>query len=400
MKAENVFFSFLRDLSNNRISGLDVELFRSLTSLAKLDISHNQISTLEDGIFDNLFNLSEINLSWNPFVCDCKLSWLPRWVEDRKVRVLEALDTRCAHPPEVANLSLFDVVFLNATCGAQYITCLTGNHTEEAELVILFTSVHSGNLTEETCSALCYSQDQEYGGFGSQGQCLCGTAHETNSSSGCLPFCTEHFSGQGCGGPSLVPSPFQAQLSVSFTGLQPQYSLHQPVLFNVSIPIAVSTLLWEFGDQTEVLNTTGHTAVHTYALPGQYNVTATILVGSRILYEQAEIEVVASPQQLELQCPSLVMTNESLDIRIRNRGGTGLAVLYGITAETGELGRVHPMCPAEGLVFPGNNHCYQLVVEKAEWLEAQRHCQELGNGDLAFVSSPDIQSFLVAHVIR
>ncbi|NWR05966.1 PKD1 protein, partial [Paradoxornis webbianus] len=390
-----------RDLSNNRISGLDVELFRGLTSLAKLDISHNQISTLEDGIFDNLFNLSEINLSWNPFVCDCKLSWLPRWVEDRNVRVLEAEDTRCAHPPEVANLSLFDVLFLNATCGAQYITCLTDNHTEEAEHIILFTSVHPGNVTEETCSALCYSQDQEYGAFSSQGQCLCGTAHGTNSSSGCLPFCTEHLSGQGCGGPSLVPLPFQAQLPVSFTGLQPRYSLHQPVLFNVSIPIAVSTLLWEFGDQSEVLNTTGHTAVHSYALPGQYNVTVTVLVGSRVLYQQAQIEVVASPQQLELQCPSLVVANESLDVRIRNRGGTGLAVLYGITAEPGELGRaVHPMCPPEGLVFPGNNHCYQLVVEKAEWLEAQRHCQELGDGDLAFVSSPDIQSFLVAHVIR
>ncbi|XP_064246148.1 polycystin-1 isoform X1 [Passer domesticus] len=389
------------DLSNNRISGLDVELFRSLTSLAKLDISHNQISTLEDGIFDNLFNLSEINLSWNPFVCDCKLSWLPRWVQDRKVRVLEASDTRCAHPPEVANLSLFDVLFLNSTCGAQYITCLTGNYTEEAEFIILFTSVHPGNLTEETCSALCYSQDQEYGAFSPQGQCLCGTAHETNSSSGCLPFCTEHLSGQGCGGPSLVPLPFQAQLPVSFTGLQPRYSLQQPVLFNVSIPIAASTLLWEFGDQSEVLNTTGHTAVHSYALPGHYNVTATLLVGSRLLQQQADIEVVASPQQLELQCPSLVVANESLDIRIRNRGGTGLALLYGITAEPGQLARaVHPMCPPEGLVFPGNNHCYQLVVEKAAWLEAQRHCQELGNGDLAFVSSPDIQSFLVAHVIR
>ncbi|XP_027753038.1 polycystin-1 isoform X2 [Empidonax traillii] len=388
------------DLSNNKISGLDVQLFRSLTSLAKLDISHNQISTLEDGIFDNLFNLSEINLSWNPFVCDCKLSWLPRWVEDRKVRVLEASDTRCAHPPEVANLSLFDVPFPNATCGAQYITCLTSNHTEGAELVVLFTSVHAGNLSEETCSALCYAQDQEYGGFSSLGQCLCGTAHETNSSSGCLPFCTEHLSGQGCGGPSLVPSPFQAQLPVSFTGLQPRYSLHQAVLFNVSIPIAVSTLLWEFGDQTEVLNTTGNAAVHTYALPGRYNVTATILVGTKVLYEQAEVEVVASPQQLELQCPSLVKTNESLDIRIRNRGGTGLVVLYGIT-QAGEPGRaVHPMCPSDGLVFPGNNHCYQLVVEKAEWLEAQRHCQEHGNGELAFVSSPEIQSFLVAHVIR
>uniref|UniRef100_H0Z7Q1 Polycystin 1, transient receptor potential channel interacting n=1 Tax=Taeniopygia guttata TaxID=59729 RepID=H0Z7Q1_TAEGU len=336
---------------------------------------------------------------WNPFVCDCKLSWLPRWVEERKVRVLEASDTRCAHPPEVANLSLFDVLFLNATCGAQYITCLTGNYTEEAELIILFTSVHPGNLSEETCSALCYSQEQEYGGFSPQGQCVCGAAHETNSSSGCLPFCTEHLSGQGCGGPSLVPLPFQAQLPVSFTGLQPRYSLHQPVLFNVSIPIAASTLLWEFGDRSEVLNTTAHTAVHSYALPGRYNVTATLLVGSRLLQEQAEIEVVASPQQLELQCPSLVVANESLDIRIRNRGGTGLAVLYGITAEPGQLA-VHPMCPPEGLVFPGNNHCYQLVVEKAEWLEAQRHCQELGDGDLAFVSSPDIQSFLVAHVIR
>uniref|UniRef100_A0A674H2L1 Polycystin 1, transient receptor potential channel interacting n=1 Tax=Taeniopygia guttata TaxID=59729 RepID=A0A674H2L1_TAEGU len=329
---------------------------------------------------------------WNPFVCDCKLSWLPRWVEERKVRVLEASDTRCAHPPEVANLSLFDVLFLNATCGKER---LWGG---AAELIILFTSVHPGNLSEETCSALCYSQEQEYGGFSPQGQCVCGAAHETNSSSGCLPFCTEHLSGQGCGGPSLVPLPFQAQLPVSFTGLQPRYSLHQPVLFNVSIPIAASTLLWEFGDRSEVLNTTAHTAVHSYALPGRYNVTATLLVGSRLLQEQAEIEVVASPQQLELQCPSLVVANESLDIRIRNRGGTGLAVLYGITAEPGQL--VHPMCPPEGLVFPGNNHCYQLVVEKAEWLEAQRHCQELGDGDLAFVSSPDIQSFLVAHVIR
>uniref|UniRef100_A0A8D0FRZ2 Polycystin 1, transient receptor potential channel interacting n=1 Tax=Strix occidentalis caurina TaxID=311401 RepID=A0A8D0FRZ2_STROC len=349
----------------------------------------------------NLFNLSEINLSWNPFVCDCKLSWLPCWVEDRKVKVIQASDTRCAHPPEVANLSLFDVSFDLLFCppGAQYITCLTSNHTEGAEFVILFTSVHPGNLTEETCSALCYAKDQEYGGFSTQGQCLCGTAHETNSSTGCLPFCTEHWSGQACGGPSLVPSPFQAQLPVSFAGLQPRYSLHQAVLFNVSIPIAVSTLLWEFGDQTEVLNTTGNAAVHMYALPGQYNVTATIFVGTKVLYVQAEIEVVAPPQQLELQCPSLVKTNESLDIRIRNRGGTGLAVVYGITAEAGELA-VHPLCPPDGLVFLGNNHCYQLVVEKAEWLEAQQHCQEHGNGELAFVSSPEIQSFLVAHVIR
>ncbi|NWU96861.1 PKD1 protein, partial [Upupa epops] len=393
--------SFCRDLSNNGISGLDAQLFQSLTALAKLDVSHNEISTLEDGIFDNLFNLSEINLSWNPFVCDCKLSWLPRWLEERSVRVVDAWDTRCAHPPEVANLSLFDVSFANSSCGAPFVACLMSNRTEEAEFVILFTSVHAGNVTEESCSALCAAEDQEYGGFSPRGQCLCGTAQEANSSSACLPFCTEHLPEQVCGGPSLIPSAFQAQLSVSFVGLQPRYSLQQAVLFNVSIPIAASTLLWDFGDQSQVLSTAGNAALHSYALPGHYNVTATVFVGTRVLHVLAEIEVVASPQQLELQCPSLVRTNESLDLRIRNRGGTGLAVLYGITAAAGELGRaVHPMCPPDGLVFPGNNHCYQLVVEKAEWLEAQQHCQEQGNGELAFVSSPEIQSFLVAHVIR
>ncbi|NXH14483.1 PKD1 protein, partial [Bucco capensis] len=395
----NLVFSFPRDLSHNQISDLDVQLFESLTSLAKLDISHNKISTLEDGIFDNLFNLSEINFSWNPLVCDCKLAWLPRWLEERGVEVVEASDTRCALPLHLANLSLFDLSFSNATCGAQYITCLSSNQTEETEFVILFTSLQPGNLSEETCSALCYAEEQEYGAFSSQGQCWCGSAHETNSSSSCLPFCTESLSRQACGGPALLPSPFLAQFPVAFTGLQPRYSLQQAVHFQLSIPIAVSTLLWQFGDHTEVLNTTGNTAVHMYALPGQYNVTATILLGSKALDVQAEIEVVASPQELELQCPSLIQTNESLDIWIRNRGGTGLTVLYGITAD--ELGRaVHPMCPPDAVVFPGNNHCYQLLVEKAEWLEAQQHCQQHGNGELAFVSSPDIQSFLVAHVIR
>lgn len=230
-------------------------------------------------------------------------------------------------------------IFCSAPPGAQYITCLTSNHTGEAELLILFTSAHPGNLTNETCSALCYAEGQEYGGFSTQGQCLCGSAHEPNSSSSCLLFCTEHLPGQACSGPSLVHFHFKAQLSVSFTGLQPRYGLDQAVLFNVSIPIAVSTLQWNFGDQTEVLNTTGNAVVHRYALPGQYNVTATVFVGARFTDVQAEVEVVASPQKLELQCPSLIKTNESLDIRIRNRGGSGLTVLYSITAEAGELSR-------------------------------------------------------------
>uniref|UniRef100_A0A8C5RSS3 Polycystin 1, transient receptor potential channel interacting n=1 Tax=Laticauda laticaudata TaxID=8630 RepID=A0A8C5RSS3_LATLA len=61
---------------------------------------------------------------------------------------------------------------------------------------------------------------------------------------------------------------------------------------------------------------------------------------------------------------------------------------------------VVPGCPLDSVVFPGNRHCYWLGAEKAEWLEAQRLCQEHGSGSLAFVSSPEIQNFLVSSVTR
>lgn len=75
------------------------------------------------------------NLSWNPFFCDCKLSWLPRWVEDRKVTVLQASDTRCAQPPAVANLSLFNVSFVNITCGKEARRAVVGEVIKPVETV-------------------------------------------------------------------------------------------------------------------------------------------------------------------------------------------------------------------------------------------------------------------------
>uniref|UniRef100_A0A8C8S7J6 Polycystin 1, transient receptor potential channel interacting n=1 Tax=Pelusios castaneus TaxID=367368 RepID=A0A8C8S7J6_9SAUR len=315
-----------------------------------------------------------------------------RWVEERKVNILRPLDTKCAQPPEVADLPLFNVSFTNVTCGKE------GGVPES---VILFTPLLSANLTEEVCGARCYAEGREYSGLSDQEQCVCGVALEPNSSSCCLPFCTERSAGRASGGPSLIHSIFPAQLHASFTGPHGSHGLHHVVAFNVSIPVPVSTLQWDFGDRSGLLNTTGNMALHQYALPGTYNVSVTIFVGTRVSSVQTDVEVVAPPEMTELQCPTLLRTNESLDLRIRNRAGTGLTALYSIIAENKEPGKVvHPMCPSDGLVFPGNNHCYQLVVEKAQWLEAQQHCQVQGDGDLAFVSSPEMKSFLVSRVIR
>ncbi|KAH0631741.1 hypothetical protein JD844_019498 [Phrynosoma platyrhinos] len=337
-------------------SGLQDHSLKKVLTLVR-DLSNNRISTLEDGIFDNLFNLSEINLSSNPFLCDCNLAWLPRWLEERNVKVAHASATKCAQPPEVANLPLFNVSFIDITCGADYIGCLTDNHTGVADSIVQFTAQLSQNLTEAACGAHCYAEELDYGGFSDEAHCLCGVALEPNSSMGCLPFCTELSVGPLCGGPSLVSNIFPAHLSVSIVGPGIPVALYQEVVFELHAPITVDLLQWDFGDHTGHLNTTRTVVHHTYTSPGLYNVTATIFVRSRSISAQAHVGVVSPPEDLELLCPPLVKTNESLQLRIRNRGGTGLSVVYSIVAQDQQ---------------PGNT----------------------------FVSSPEIQNFLVSRVTR
>lgn len=57
------------------------------------------------------------DLSGNPFFCDCNLAWLPRWVEERNVKVSHPSETQCAQPLELADLPLFNISFSDATCG-------------------------------------------------------------------------------------------------------------------------------------------------------------------------------------------------------------------------------------------------------------------------------------------
>lgn len=61
---------------------------------------------------------------------------------------------------------------------------------------------------------------------------------------------------------------------------------------------------------------------------------------------------------------------------------------------------VHPLCPSDTEIFPGNGHCYRLVAEKAAWLQAQEQCQTWAGAALAMVDSPAIQHFLVSRVTR
>nr|XP_033818727.1 polycystin-1 isoform X2 [Geotrypetes seraphini] len=386
------------DLSNNQIQSLDFRLFEHLTFLKKLDLSNNQISTLEDGIFHNLFNLSEINLSFNPFLCDCKLSWLPGWLEKANVTILQAPETRCEQPSSVSGLPLFQLSFSNVTCGAEYIGCLSDQDPEGASVVIFSPpSLPPRNFSEKSCRTLCYGAYRTFGGLDNLSRCLCDLSLETNSSSSCFQMCTEPPPTQACG-PTIISKVFPVELPVRLTDLEDSYSLLEVVKLHVSSLYLFSTVQWDFGDETQVQNGTEEAALHKYALPGYYNASVILFVEERVTSLQTEISIFGVPDELELQCPSLVNTAESLDLSFRSRGGSNLAVTYRITSDWGEA--VSPVCPTDGLVFPGNGHCYQLILGKANWFEAQQYCQDHGRGALAIVSNAELQRFLLTHVTR
>ncbi|ELW67814.1 Polycystin-1 [Tupaia chinensis] len=390
----------LRDVSHNLLQTLDAGLLANLSALAELDVSNNEISTLEEGVFANLLNLSEINLSGNPLECDCGLAWLPRWAEEQRVRVVQPEAATCAGPGPLAGQPLLGAPFLDSGCGEKYVACVPDNSSGSVA-VAAFSAAHEGPLAPEACSAFCFVAGQGLAALSEQGRCLCGVAHPLNASSACLSLC----SGPplplapACGHPTLLQHVFPASLGATLVGPPGPLASGQIATFHVTAPLPVSSARWDFGDGSPEEDAAGLGATHRYVLPGQYRVTAMLAVGAASALLGTEVRVEAAPAALGLVCPSSVRSGESLELGLQNRGGSGLKAVYSIVALGQEPAQVvHPLCPSDTELFPGNGHCYRLVVEKAAWLQAQEQCRAWAGAALAMVDSPAIQHFLVSRV--
>nr|XP_037845928.1 polycystin-1 isoform X9 [Chlorocebus sabaeus] len=390
------------DVSHNLLRALDVGLLANLSQLSELDISNNKISTLEEGIFANLFNLSEINLSGNPFECDCGLAWLPRWAEEQQVRVVQPEAATCAGPGSLAGQPLLGIPLLDSGCGEEYIACLPDNSSGTVAAVA-FSAAHEGLLQPEACSAFCFSTGQGLAALSEQGWCLCGAAQPSSASFACLSFCSgpPPPPAPDCGGPTLLQHVFPASPGAALMGPHGPLASGQLAAFYIAAPLPVTATRWDFGDGSPEVDAAGPAASHRYVLPGRYHVTAVVALGVGSALLGTNVQVEAAPAALELVCPSSVQSDESLKLSIQNRGGSGLEAAYSIVALGEELARVvHPLCPSDTEIFPGNGHCYRLVVEKAAWLQAQEQCRAWAGAALAMVDSPAVQRFLVSRVTR
>ncbi|XP_037363702.1 polycystin-1 [Talpa occidentalis] len=386
------------DVSHNLLRALDGGFLANLSALTQLDISNNRISALEEGIFANLLNLSEINLGGNPLACDCGLAWLPRWVEQRRVRLVRPEVATCAGPGPLAGRPLLSVPW-SGSCGEEYVACLPDN-SSQALAPVAFTAVHKSPLRPQACSALCFGVGQGLAALSEQGWCLCGAPQHPNASS-CQPFCSGPSPPPACGAPTLLQDVFPASPGAALVGPPGPLASGQAATFHITAPLPVSSTRWDFGDGSPEVAVAGPTATHRYVLPGRYAVAVHLAVGAGWARLGAEVRVEAAPAALELLCQASVTSDQALELGVRNRGGSDLEATYRIMSLDGEPPQVvHPLCPPDTAIFPSNGHCYRLVAEKAAWLQAQEQCRAWAGAALAMVDSAAVQHFLVSQVTR
>ncbi|XP_059835038.1 polycystin-1 isoform X1 [Hypanus sabinus] len=373
-------------LQGNNISILNKEIFAGRRYLSDIDISNNQISTLEDGIFADLFNLSKINLSFNEFVCDCNLSWLPSWMNEEEANGMIIVDSefvKCAKPSKLKDVSVLSVNFSSLFYGSELVACLP-----DRQPVVNLSSVLSQNSSREHCIELCFNEGEPYAVLDNESHCLCGSELEPDS----VPACTHEAADSGviqvCGC-TIIEQAFKATIA-NFA--EPRtFSLFEAARLTVKTLVNISTFQWDFGDLSPPLNTSSHTVFHKYGLPGTYLVSVAFYVGKKLTSLHVEINVTTPPRRLEMMCPLVVQTNQSIDVRIYNWDSNSLTASWSVTSNN-DTERETPFCPLGG--HYSQNHCYVLVTNVSTWHTARQFCRSHGDGDLATVKSPEIQNFI------
>ncbi|XP_061576649.1 polycystin-1 [Cololabis saira] len=410
------------DLSKNHISSLDTSLLERLTGLQELylqgnrinvlprgvfccgplsvlDLSNNQITTIEERICDNLCNLTQIDLSGNPFVCDCKLFRLVRWLQEKGVQVRRPYAMLCNHPSDLRDQPLLNVSLL---CGPSYAACLedSGSGGGPSELVI-FTSSNPGNFTREQCNSVCFGLSHLYGGLGDRHECLCSTNNEPNfiSESQCSAACTNRHVMTECGW-TLARDVFAVEFSVSLRSL-PLQSVHDHILFTAASSVMPVTLSWDFGDLSTRVNTTGTevtTATHKYGLPGRYTVSLKAWAGHKEFLARTEVTVTLPPM-LELHCPPIAVANKSIEVSLVSWGGVGLDVDWTITKNDVQVAKAFPHCTGDRVWHAESSSCFQILPEELSWTDARQQCVNR-SGDLAVVRSDALRNLLAPKVTK
>ncbi|XP_036604349.1 leucine-rich repeat-containing protein 26 [Trichosurus vulpecula] len=85
-------------LAGNRLMCLEPAWLGPLLLLQNLSLQDNLLSSMGSGVLDRLPSLRVLNLHGNPWVCDCSISSLCRWLRSHKHQVPGAESLLCVSP--------------------------------------------------------------------------------------------------------------------------------------------------------------------------------------------------------------------------------------------------------------------------------------------------------------
>lgn len=99
--------------------------FNWLRTYASPNVCHTVLFIAVEGmkIVDSKPKWSEVyiavcrGLSTKTMVCDCKVSWLPEWLQDKRLR--SEVDVQCALPTSLRGQNLFDISSSEFMCDGE-----------------------------------------------------------------------------------------------------------------------------------------------------------------------------------------------------------------------------------------------------------------------------------------
>uniref|UniRef100_A0A8C2KU76 Polycystic kidney disease 1a n=1 Tax=Cyprinus carpio TaxID=7962 RepID=A0A8C2KU76_CYPCA len=231
--------------------------------------------------------------------------------------------------------------------GLTYAGCLQDEeHAAGVELVI-FSSSTPGPFSREECNSKCFHDNHRYGGLGQQRECLCSTNSEPNhiSESQCSAACSDPLVMKECRWTVAQDVNFSASLPSR------RVSVHSEAVLSVASSVFPASFSWDFGDLSPRVNTStpNTTARHKYGVPGRYQAQVSLSAGHQEIVAQGNVSV-ELPPRLELNCPELIVANQSLEeaVSLVNWGGVGITVDWRITKDGREIARgtrqKHTLC--------------------------------------------------------
>ncbi|CAH1252649.1 FGFR3 [Branchiostoma lanceolatum] len=102
--ANTSFVSLL--LGRNYLTALPAGVFYGCSRLETLALEHNNLTTLPPDVFTGLSELSTANLGFNPWMCDCRLQGLVRWINSSSLTDGDLGNPSCSSPPYTLGVSL------------------------------------------------------------------------------------------------------------------------------------------------------------------------------------------------------------------------------------------------------------------------------------------------------